>query len=137
VTDFVSVKDLSVRAVIGVHAWERDVEQTLMVSVDMATDVRKAAASDDLADALDYSAVAETIAAVLRDGRFRLIETAAEHVAGRLLGRLPAELAPPRAQQTHRHGRLHRNDHPGTYPRSALITRNGRRPSACLFVWFE
>ena len=88
-TDFVSVKDLSVRAVIGVHAWERDVEQTLLVSVDMATDVRKAAANDDLADALDYSAVAETIAAVLRDGRFRLIETAAERVAGRLLADFP------------------------------------------------
>ena len=93
-TDFVSVRDLSVDAVIGVHAWERDVEQTLLVSVDMVpetTDVRKAAASDDLADALDYSAVAETIAAVLREGRFRLIETAAERVAGRLLAdfRLP------------------------------------------------
>ena len=88
-TDFVSVKDLSVRAVIGVHAWERDVEQTLVVSVDMATDVRKAAASDDLADALDYSAVAATIAAVLRDGKFRLIEAAAHHVAGRLLSDFP------------------------------------------------
>jgi dihydroneopterin aldolase len=85
----VSVKDLSVRAVIGVHAWERDVEQTLVVSVDMAADVRTAAASDDLADALDYSAVAETIAAVLREGKFRLIETAAERVAGRLLADFP------------------------------------------------
>jgi dihydroneopterin aldolase len=87
-TDYVSVRDLSVRAVIGVHAWEREVEQTLLVSVDMVpgtTDVRKAAASDDLADALDYSAVAETIATVLREGKFRLIETAAERVAGRLL----------------------------------------------------
>ena len=47
--------------------------------------MRKAAATDDLADALDYSAVADTIAAVLREGKFRLIETAAERVAGRLL----------------------------------------------------
>ena len=85
VTDYVSVKDLSVSAVIGVHGWEREVEQTLLVSVDMAADVRKAAATDDLADALDYSAVADTIAAVLREGKFRLIETAAERVAGRLL----------------------------------------------------
>jgi dihydroneopterin aldolase len=88
VTDYVSIRDLSVRAVIGVHAWEREVEQTLLVSVDMvpeAADVRKAAATDDLADALDYSAVADTIAAVLREGKFRLIETAAERVAGRLL----------------------------------------------------
>ena len=84
-TDYVSIRDLSVRAVIGVHAWEREVEQTLLVSVDMAADVRKAAATDDLADALDYSAVANTIAAVLREGKFRLIETAAERVVGRLL----------------------------------------------------
>jgi dihydroneopterin aldolase len=88
-TDCVSVRDLSVRAVIGVHPWEREIEQTLLVSVDMATDVRKAAANDDLADALDYSAVAETIAAVLREGKFRLIETAAERVAGRLLADFP------------------------------------------------
>ena len=88
-TDFVSVKDLRVRAVIGVHAWEREIEQTLVVSVDMATDVRKAAANDDLADALDYSAVANAIAAVLREGKFRLIETAAERVAGRLLASFP------------------------------------------------
>ena len=84
-TDYVSVRDLSVRAVIGVHDWEREVEQTLLVSVDMAADVRKAAATDDLADAVDYSAVADTIAAVLREGKFRLIETAADRVARRLL----------------------------------------------------
>jgi 7,8-dihydroneopterin aldolase/epimerase/oxygenase len=89
VTDYVSIRDLAVSAVIGVHPWEREIEQTLVVSVDMAADVPKAAASDDLADALDYSAVAEAIAAVLRDGKFRLIETAAERVAGRLLADFP------------------------------------------------
>jgi len=88
-TDLVSVRDLAVAAVIGVHPWEREIEQTLVVSVEMAADVRKAASSDDLADALDYSAVAETIAAVLREGKFRLIETAAERVAGRLLADFP------------------------------------------------
>jgi dihydroneopterin aldolase len=83
--DTVSVRDLSVPAVIGVLEWERDVEQTLVFSADMAADVRKAAARDDLADALDYSAVAATIAAVVREGKFGLIETAAERVAERLL----------------------------------------------------
>jgi dihydroneopterin aldolase len=89
--DTVSVKDVSVAAVIGVHAWEREIEQTLLVSVDMIADVRTAAATDDLADALDYSAVAAAIATVLREGKFRLIETAAERVAERLLAdfRLP------------------------------------------------
>jgi 7,8-dihydroneopterin aldolase/epimerase/oxygenase len=89
VTDYVSVRDLSVSAVIGVHDWERESEQTLLFSVEMAADVRRAAATDDLADALDYSAVARTIAAVVRDGRFQLIETAAERVADRLLAGFP------------------------------------------------
>lgn len=88
-TDYVSIRDLSVPAVIGVHDWEREIEQTLVFSVDMTADVRRAAATDDLADALDYSAVASTISAVARGGKFHLIETAAERVAERLLADFP------------------------------------------------
>ncbi len=91
-TDYVSVHDLSVSAVIGVHDWEREIEQTLVFSVEMlpeTADVRRAAASDNLADALDYSAVASAITAVVRDGKFHLIETAAERVAERLLTDFP------------------------------------------------
>jgi dihydroneopterin aldolase len=89
VTDYVCVKDLRVQAVIGVHDWEREIEQTLIFTVDMAADVRKPAATDNLADALDYSAVAAAITAVVREGKFRLIETAAERVAERLLASFP------------------------------------------------
>jgi 7,8-dihydroneopterin aldolase/epimerase/oxygenase len=85
VTDTILLRDLTVAAVIGVHDWEREIEQTLVFNVDMAADVRKAAATDDLADALDYSAIAETITNVVRDGKFRLIETAAERVAERII----------------------------------------------------
>ena len=88
-TDYVSIRDLSVAAVIGVHPWEREIEQTLVFSVDMEAAVSRAAATDDLADALDYSAVAEVIATVVREGKFRLIETAAERVAERLLAAFP------------------------------------------------
>jgi 7,8-dihydroneopterin aldolase/epimerase/oxygenase len=87
--DLVSVRDLSVQAVIGVHDWEREITQTLVFTVELAADVRSAARNDDLTDALDYSAVAQTIAGVARDGRFRLIETAAERVAERLLADYP------------------------------------------------
>jgi 7,8-dihydroneopterin aldolase/epimerase/oxygenase len=85
VTDTVSIRDLRVSAVIGVYEWERETEQTLVFGVDMAADVAAAAASDDIADALDYSAVAQTIRTVVTEGKFQLIETAAERVAERLL----------------------------------------------------
>ena len=89
--DLVSVRDLSVPAVIGVHDWEREITQTLVFTVDLAPARRRPVgrATDDLADAVDYSAVAKTIASVVRDGRFRLIETAAERVAERLLADHP------------------------------------------------
>ena len=84
VTDTVSVRDLRVSAVIGVHDWEREIEQTLVFDVDMAADAAKAATRDDIAAALDYSAVAQTIRSVVTTGKFQLIETAAERVAERL-----------------------------------------------------
>ena len=85
VTDIVSIRDLHVSTVIGVYDWEREVEQALTFSVDMAADVAKAASRDDIRDALDYSAVADTVKRVVIEGKFQLIETAAERVAQRLI----------------------------------------------------
>ena len=88
-TDKVSIRELRVSAVIGVHDWEREIEQTLVFAVDMAADVAKAAASDRISDALDYSAVAQTVTNVVTQGEFQLIETAAERVARQLLADYP------------------------------------------------
>lgn len=88
-TDKVSIRELRVSAVIGVHDWEREIEQTLVFAVDMAADVAKAAASDRISDALDYSAVAQTVTDVVTQGEFQLIETAAERVARQLLADYP------------------------------------------------
>jgi len=43
VTDIVSIRDLQVSTVIGVYDWEREIEQALTFSVDMAGDVARAA----------------------------------------------------------------------------------------------
>jgi len=85
VTDTVSIRDLRVDTVIGVYDWEREIEQTLTFSIDMAADVSKAASNDDISDALDYSAVAQAVKTVVTEGKFQLIETAAEAVAQRLI----------------------------------------------------
>jgi 7,8-dihydroneopterin aldolase/epimerase/oxygenase len=85
VTDIVSIRDLRVSTVIGVYDWERETEQALTFAVDMSADAAKAAARDDLRDALDYSAVAHTVKCVVIEGKFQLIETAAERVAQTLI----------------------------------------------------
>src|SRR5487761_1198382 len=83
--DTVSIRELRVSAIIGMHGWERETEQPLVCAVDMAADAAKAAASDDIKDALDYSAVAQTVRDVVTRGEFQLIETAADSVARQLL----------------------------------------------------
>ncbi|HEX6452484.1 MAG TPA: dihydroneopterin aldolase [Trebonia sp.] len=83
--DTVSIIDLRVDAVIGVYDWERETEQSLVFNIDMTSDVTKAAGSDDIADTLDYSKIAGTVKTVVTEGKFQLIETAAERVAGRLI----------------------------------------------------
>jgi dihydroneopterin aldolase len=89
VGDTVSIRDLRVSTVIGVYDWERKIEQTLTFAIDMAVDVARAAARDDVSDAVDYSAVAATVATVVREGKFQLIETATSRVAERILTSFP------------------------------------------------
>jgi dihydroneopterin aldolase len=83
--DLVSLRELRVSAVIGHHAWERDIEQTLLVDLDVCAPVRAAAASDALADAMDYDALANEVTAWIRQRQARLIETLAEGVAEHLM----------------------------------------------------
>jgi 7,8-dihydroneopterin aldolase/epimerase/oxygenase len=85
VTDIVSIRGLTISAVIGVYEWERSITQDLVVSLDLPSDVRKAALADNISDALDYSAIAETVRSVVQDGKFQLIETAAERIAEAVL----------------------------------------------------
>lgn len=79
--DVVYIRELRADTIIGVHDWERRVRQTVVLDLEMAADNRRAAASDCLADALDYAAVAERLQSFIEQGEFQLIETLAERLA--------------------------------------------------------
>jgi 7,8-dihydroneopterin aldolase/epimerase/oxygenase len=84
VTDSVMIEGLAVETVIGVYDWEREVSQRLLIDLEMAWDNSVPAASDDVADALDYARVCERITGYLADTRPQLLETAAEGIAALL-----------------------------------------------------
>ena len=84
--DIVYIRDLKIETVIGIFNWERRIRQTVSLDLEMATDIRKAAASDDIADALDYKAVAKRLIAFVGESEFLLVETLAEKVAAIVLG---------------------------------------------------
>lgn len=87
--DIVYLRDLKVDCVIGVYDWERRVRQALYIDIDMATDIRKAAASDGIQDTLDYKAVSKRIQQFVGDSSFQLVETLAEKIAGMVLQEFP------------------------------------------------
>ncbi|WP_240126474.1 dihydroneopterin aldolase [Thermomonas alba] len=84
-TDIVFIEGLRVDAVIGVHAHERLAPQPLRLDIRMQFDNRPAAASDALADALDYEAVSRRLAEYVADSRCALVETLAEGCAALIL----------------------------------------------------
>lgn len=79
--DIIYLHDLRVDAVIGIFEWERRVKQTIVLDLDMAADIRKAASSDDIHDTLDYKAVAKRVMTFVESSRFELVETLAERIA--------------------------------------------------------
>ncbi len=78
--DIIYIRDLKIDTVIGVFDWERNITQTISFDIDMATDIRKAAASDDLADTLDYKAVSKRLIDFVSGSEFQLVEALAERI---------------------------------------------------------
>ena len=80
--DIVYLNDLRVDTVIGIYDWERRTKQTIILDIEMGTDIIKAAETDSIEDALDYKAVAKRLFSYIGDSEFNLVETLAERVAG-------------------------------------------------------
>jgi dihydroneopterin aldolase len=79
--DTIFLNDLRVETVIGIFDWERKVRQTISIDLEMAADIRRAAATDAIEDTLNYKAVAKRLIQFVEAADFGLVETLAEHVA--------------------------------------------------------
>jgi len=87
--DKIFLNDLKIDTLIGIYEWERKAPQTLRFDFEMDYDIRAAAASDDIADTLDYGAIAQTVVGFVERSDYQLIETLAEDLASLLLSQYP------------------------------------------------
>jgi len=83
--DIIYINDLRIETIIGIYGWERKTRQTVVLDIEMGTDIRKASASDDVEDTLNYKTVAERLFEFVGDSEFELIETLAEQISNILL----------------------------------------------------
>lgn len=78
--DIIYLRDLRIDAVIGIYDWERQMKQPLILDLEMATDIRKAADSDNIEDTLNYKNVAKRLMEFVSKSEFELVETLAERI---------------------------------------------------------
>ena len=84
--DRLIIEDLRVDCRIGIFDWEQATPQTISIDLELAIDAARAAARDDVGDAVDYGQLV-TAARELAQGKpYRLLETLAEAIAGLILG---------------------------------------------------
>ncbi len=83
--DIIYLRDLRIDTVIGIYDWERRMKQTVILDIEMGTDIRAAANSDNIEDTLNYKDVAKRIMSFVGDSEFELVETLAEKVTDIIL----------------------------------------------------
>lgn len=83
--DIIYLRDLKIEAIIGIFDWEREIKQTISFDLDMASDIRQAAASDVIENTLDYKALSKRVISYVEASSFQLVETLAENVAAIIL----------------------------------------------------
>ncbi len=59
--DKIFIKDLLVRGIIGIRDWEREKPQDILINVTVFADTTRAGEMDDIADSVDYSALAKKV----------------------------------------------------------------------------
>ena len=79
--DIIFLTGITTDCIIGIWDWERQVKQKIVIDLEMATDIRKAAATDAIEDTLDYKRVSKRLLQFVGESQFQLVETLAERIA--------------------------------------------------------
>ena len=77
--DTIFIRDLIVRGIIGVNAWEREHPQDFVINIDLDTNVEQAGITDNISDSVDYQSVADSVSAhAISVGRYTVEALAAD-----------------------------------------------------------
>jgi dihydroneopterin aldolase len=78
--DRIFLRGLAIECIIGFIDWERRVKQTVVIDLEFPVDCRAAARTDEVANTVDYKAVAKRVIAFVEASEFQLVETLAHRL---------------------------------------------------------
>ncbi len=84
-SDLIFIKQLQVDAIIGIYDWEREKTQPLIFDIEMGTDIKKSATSDNIADTVCYKTVADEVVSLAKLAKFELLEALVEETCKMIL----------------------------------------------------
>lgn len=79
--DIIFLGGLEIETIIGIYDWERTQKQTVVLDIEMAFDISKAAETDDINYALDYKTVSKRIISFVEASEYYLVERLIEEIA--------------------------------------------------------
>ncbi|UOD51677.1 dihydroneopterin aldolase [Orrella daihaiensis] len=80
------LRNIAINMNIGVHAFEKQAPQRVIVNVDLYVSLKKTTPrADELTEVLDYDFVRETITDIVSKGHIQLQETLCDELVNRLL----------------------------------------------------
>jgi 7,8-dihydroneopterin aldolase/epimerase/oxygenase len=79
--DIIFLGGLKIETIIGIYDWERITKQTIILDIEMAYDIQKAAATDDIQYTLDYKTVSKRIVTFVESSQYFLVEKLIEEIA--------------------------------------------------------
>jgi D-erythro-7,8-dihydroneopterin triphosphate epimerase len=76
----IRIKNLRLRAIVGVNPWERTEPQAVIINLEVEFDGQEAARSDNLEDTIDYRTISKKVIELVENSQYQLIETLAGNV---------------------------------------------------------
>jgi FolB domain-containing protein len=80
-TDRILIRGLALETRIGVTERERSRPQEVLIDIELSADLSRPGRSDDLGDTIDYDALVNEVAELVRTGERNLLEKLAEEIA--------------------------------------------------------
>jgi dihydroneopterin aldolase len=89
--DIIFIEQLKLETIIGIHDWERENRQPIILDIEMACSTALAAKSDEITDCIDYFTVSQRMMELADSHEFKLVESFAEAASQIILNEFGAD----------------------------------------------
>lgn len=124
--DRIRIQDLLVKALIGLHDWERSAKQDVLLTITLFTDLRRIGETDRIEHGVNYGTVARAVVEHVENSNRFTVESLATDVAGICLAfpgvqRVNVQLCKPSAEKHAKYVAAEIERTPGDLTRTAYI----------------